>query len=218
MSSWIVALVAALMWAIAFFFSIRQFRRTTRSHRRGEVQSQINSSFLNADEINAMFEAGSNDPVVVMRWAMLAQDAPELARRAERAMQQFPDLLHGAILMVRARYAMGETKRAEAMARKWLYLFPWDIELLSMLIEFAEARKDRPEVLRLVEKMRKAMPTKVEPRLLQIKTLMDIGNLKRIEKALVVAEAEFPEDPRVAELWDRYEAMLAEPEKVQSGS
>ena len=218
MTVWITAVAAGLLWAVALFFAIRQFRRIGRNIRRGHLQMHIRSSYANAEELNKQFEAGSTDPVVVIRWAMLAGDAQDLARRAELVMQRFPDLLEGPLLLVHAWRSMGDDQRAEALARKWYYYFPYDIELITLLIEFAQARKDWPAVLPLSKAMSGAAPTSCHPLLLKINALIEIGNLKRIEKALVAAEAEFPENPEVAKLWDRYEAMLAGPESAQSGS
>jgi tetratricopeptide (TPR) repeat protein len=221
MRSWMTATVAAVLWAIALFFSILKYKRIGRSIHRSHLQGYIRSSFLRAEELEAQVAAGSNDEEVVICWAMLAeqaQDWPEAMRRAEMVMLRFPDLLEGPLLKVRALRAMGDRPRAEKLARKCMYYFPHDLELLFLRLEMASARKDWPAVLKIAAAIKRAAPTSAHPLLLKINALFEIGDLKRIEKALVAAEAEFPENPEIAELWDRYEAILAGPEKVQSGS
>ena len=221
MSSWIVAIIAALLWAIALFFAIRQYRRIGHAIHRSHLEGHIRSSYLNAEELEAKIAAGSNDEAVVICWAMLPQkteDWPELARRAEVVMQRFPGLLDGPLLLVRAWRAMGDQTRAEKLARKCLYYYPYDLELLYLLTEFAHAKQDWPTLLKIAAAIKRAAPTGIHPNILEINTLFEIGNLKRIEKALVATEAEFPENPEVAKLRDRYEEMLAGPENVQSGS
>jgi hypothetical protein len=221
MRSWITAVIAALLWAIALFFALRQYRRIGRSIHRSHLQMHIKSSYLNAEELETQMAAGSKDEVVAIRWAMLAEQAedwPETMRRAEVVMQRFPDLLEGPMLLVRALRATGDQPQAKALARKWLYKFPHDLELLYQLLEMAYAQRDFPAVLKLAAAIKRAAPSSSHPHLLKIDALFEIGDLKRVEKALVAAEAEFPENPDVAKLWDRYEAILAEPESAQSGS
>ena len=73
MSAWLTAMAAALLWAIALYFALRQYRRIGRSIHRTHLQDHIRSSFLNAEELEAQMAAGTTDEVVAIRWAMLAE-------------------------------------------------------------------------------------------------------------------------------------------------
>jgi len=212
MNVWIMFAVAAVLWAVASYFAGRQYTRVTRGIRRGEITKAISEMYETQEEINRRVEAEAHDPVIVIRWAIFAQQAAawdELERRAQVVMRRFPKLLHGPMLLSTAWQEQGRIAEAEALVRKWRYWFPFDVELLTRLVEFAIARSDWPAVSKLADAMADAVPTSVHPLLLKIRACLEMNDLRRAEKILVKAEHDFPENPDLAAVWDRYEAQLA---------
>jgi tetratricopeptide (TPR) repeat protein len=203
-------ILAVLLWAAVAYFMGGNFLRGGRQIKRREITAAVDSMFDTEENIRQRMEAAPQDPVLTIKWADLAryQDDPsEAMRRSERVIQRFPRLLQGYILMARALWSTEKPEQAYLLVSKMLRQFPEDGELHEIRVAQARDLKDWRGMLASARFLRKEHWQHFNGFLSEFEALMALGRTEEAAAFLVLTEAAFPDNEKVAVLWDQLEGI-----------
>jgi hypothetical protein len=197
---WGVASAAFVLWAIAAYFWHRDWSRNTRQARREKINQEVHEMWGTPEELAQRMAAEPDNPAVAIKHAYLAVgDWPELAARGEAIAKRFPKVVHGHIMVIRARWQMGEKARARTLLRRARRRFRGDGELLEIAIDHALSVQDWKQVARLGYEFRRTHPVYAAGYIHEITARLKLGQDAAALKALKIAEYELELHPKVLE-------------------
>ena len=209
---WASVATAILIWAVAIGCCLRSFNRNGRVMLREKIDQQVRELYDTPEGILQRSQDAPANPALVIKHVLLAEEAgdfPEMARRAELVAQRFPKLLHGHLLKVRAAWRQDDLAASSLLMAPVYRRFREDPEVQELAIEHARKAIDWKLSATLSRRMRITAPFRVTGYRFEAEALAKLGRYAAAASVLRRAEAEFPELPELAAMWDELETAQA---------
>jgi hypothetical protein len=199
---------AIVLWAVATYVGVREFRRTGRKILNGQVEQEVREMFGSPEEIGKRVQEAPDNRAAAVKYAFMAeqeQDWPELVVRAGMVAERFPMIVHGHLLLARGLWHSDRQPESRAALAKALRKFPEYYDLQQLAVVQAGANNEWRRALRLAKRLRYNFHQMINGYAYEMEALVKLGRLRQAEKVLVAAEKEMPGHPFLETLWKQLE-------------